>query len=51
MCWLLKPCSPVTSGTEMAGQPGENAIADAVAAGNLAGSDGVSAHIDGYRND
>jgi len=42
---------PVTSGTEMAGQPGENAIADAAAAGNLAGSDGVWAHIDGYGND
>lgn len=32
---------PVTSATEMAGQPGENAIADAVAAGKLAGPDGV----------
>jgi len=32
---------PVTSATEMAGQAGENPIADAVAAGNLAGIDGV----------
>lgn len=32
---------PVTSGTEMAGQPGENAIADQAAAGNLAGPGGV----------
>ncbi len=32
---------PVTSGTEMAGQPGENSIADAAAAGDLAGPDGV----------
>ena len=32
---------PVTSATEMAGQPGENPIADAVAAGNLAGVGGV----------
>ncbi|MDJ0793315.1 MAG: cytochrome c peroxidase [Woeseiaceae bacterium] len=32
---------PVTSGTEMAGQPGENPIADAADAGNLAGPDGV----------
>ena len=32
---------PVTSGTEMAGQPGENPIADAAAAGNLAGPGGV----------
>ena len=32
---------PVTSGTEMAGQPGENSIADAAAAGNLAGKQGV----------
>jgi len=32
---------PVTSGTEMAGQPGENSIADAAAAGNLAGEGGV----------
>ena len=32
---------PVTSGTEMAGQPGENPVADAAAAGNLAGPGGV----------
>lgn len=32
---------PVTSATEMAGQAGENPIADAVAAGNLAGVGGV----------
>lgn len=32
---------PVTSAAEMAGQPGENPIADAVADGNLAGVDGV----------
>ena len=32
---------PVTSGTEMAGQPGENPIADAAAADNLAGEGGV----------
>lgn len=32
---------PVTSATEMAGQPGENPIADAAAAGNLAGPGGV----------
>ncbi|NNK31755.1 MAG: cytochrome-c peroxidase [Xanthomonadales bacterium] len=32
---------PVTSNTEMAGQPGENAIADAAAAGRLTGLDGV----------
>ncbi len=32
---------PVTSATEMAGQPGENTIADAAAAGNLAGPGGV----------
>lgn len=32
---------PVTSATEMAGQAGENAQADAAAAGNLAGPDGV----------
>ena len=32
---------PVTSGTEMAGQPGENPVADAAATGNLAGPDGV----------
>ncbi len=46
---------PVTSGTEMAGQAGENPIADAAAAGDLAGPDGVWAQladrlrgIDGY---
>ena len=32
---------PVTSATEMAGQPGENSIADAAGAGNLAGAGGV----------
>jgi cytochrome c peroxidase len=32
---------PVTSVTEMAGQAGENTVADAAAAGNLAGADGV----------
>jgi cytochrome c peroxidase len=32
---------PVTSATEMAGQAGENPIADAAAAGNLAGPGGV----------
>ena len=32
---------PVTSGTEMAGQAGENSIADAAATGNLAGAGGV----------
>ncbi len=32
---------PVTSGTEMAGQPGENPIADAAVAGNLGGPGGV----------
>ncbi len=32
---------PVTSATEMAGQVGENSIADAAAAGNLAGPGGV----------
>ena len=36
---------PVTSATEMAGQPGENSIADAAAAGNLAGPDGVWAQL------
>ncbi len=36
---------PVTSGAEMAGQPGENPIADAAAAGDLAGPDGVWAQI------
>ena len=32
---------PVTSGTEMAGQPGENSVADAAGMGNLAGAGGV----------
>lgn len=32
---------PVTSGTEMAGQAGENEIADAAALGDLSGEDGV----------
>ena len=32
---------PVTSATEMAGQKGENTVADAAAAGNLAGAGGV----------
>jgi len=32
---------PVTSATEMAGQPGQNAIADAAAVNNLAGTGGV----------
>ena len=32
---------PVTSATEMAGQPGENSIADATAVGNIAGPGGV----------
>ncbi|MFQ5472993.1 MAG: cytochrome-c peroxidase [Dehalococcoidia bacterium] len=32
---------PVTSATEMAGQPGENSIADAAGIGNLAGAGGV----------
>jgi cytochrome c peroxidase len=36
---------PVTSGAEMAGQPGENPIADAAAAGDLAGANGVWAQI------
>lgn len=36
---------PVTSGAEMAGQPGENPIADAAAAGDLAGVNGVWAQI------
>ncbi len=46
---------PVTSGTEMAGQAGENSVADAAAAGDLAGPNGVWAQlaerlqgIDGY---
>jgi cytochrome c peroxidase len=38
---------PVTSGTEMAGQPGENPVADAAAAGDLAGADGVWAQLAG----
>ncbi len=36
---------PVSSPTEMAGQAGENTIADAAASGNLAGPDGVWAQI------
>jgi len=36
---------PVTSGTEMAGQPGENTIADAAAKENLAGPNGVWAQL------
>ncbi len=36
---------PVTSPTEMAGQPGENNIANATAAGNLAGPNGVWAQL------
>jgi cytochrome c peroxidase len=36
---------PVTSATEMAGQPGENPIADAAAAGLLAGPHGVWAKL------
>jgi cytochrome c peroxidase len=36
---------PVTSREEMAGQPGENAIAEAVEAGDLAGPDGVWAQL------
>jgi cytochrome c peroxidase len=46
---------PVTSATEMAGQAGENPVADAAAAGDLSGPDGVWAQlaerlrgIDGY---
>lgn len=46
---------PVSSGTEMAGQQGENPVADAAAAGDLAGPNGVWAQlaerlagIDGY---
>ena len=38
---------PVTSGAEMAGQAGENPIADAAAAGDLAGPDGVWAQLAG----
>ena len=48
---------PVTSATEMAGQAEENPVADAAAAGNLAGPEGVWAQlaerlrgIDGYVN-
>lgn len=36
---------PVTSGTEMAGQAGENSIADAAAVGDLAGPNGVWAQL------
>lgn len=36
---------PVQSGAEMAGQPGENTVADAAAAGNLAGVGGVWAQL------
>lgn len=36
---------PVTSATEMAGQPGENPIADAAAGGDLAGPGGVWAQL------
>lgn len=36
---------PVTAAAEMAGQPGENPIADAAAAGDLAGPDGVWARL------
>lgn len=36
---------PVQSGAEMAGQPGENPVADAAAAGNLAGPGGVWAQL------
>lgn len=36
---------PVTSAAEMAGQPGENAVADAAAAGDLAGPQGVWAQL------
>jgi cytochrome c peroxidase len=36
---------PVTSADEMAGQPGENSVADAAAIGNLAGPDGVWAQL------
>ncbi len=46
---------PVTSGTEMAGQAGENPVADAAAAGDLADAEGVWSQlaerlqgIDGY---
>lgn len=36
---------PITSADEMAGAPGENPIADAVAAGRIAGPDGVWAQL------
>lgn len=36
---------PVTSATEMAGQPDENSVADAAAANDLAGPDGVWAQL------
>lgn len=36
---------PVQSGAEMAGQAGENAVANAAAAGNLVGADGVWAQL------
>lgn len=36
---------PVQSGAEMVGQPGENSVADAAAAGNLAGEGGVWAQL------
>ena len=36
---------PVTSGTEMAGQAGENSVGDAAAAGDLAGPNGVWAQL------
>jgi cytochrome c peroxidase len=38
---------PVTSATEMAGQAGENPVADAAAAGKLAGTNGVWAQLAG----
>ncbi|HEB58161.1 MAG TPA: cytochrome-c peroxidase [Gammaproteobacteria bacterium] len=38
---------PVTSATEMAGQAGENTVADAAAAGDLAGPSGVWAQLAG----
>jgi cytochrome c peroxidase len=42
---------PVTSGTEMAGQEGENPIADAAALGNLAGPGGVWEQLAGRLQD
>lgn len=36
---------PITSSAEMAGQPGENPVADAAAIGDLAGPDGVWAQL------